>query len=165
MGYKTFHSFYSFADNRIRGMVLFCRVFCFDVPVWILCKVGIFFCRTSTYDDVIADFLYWITDTLRYHVKRAVARYFFHEPVREKSSKKPLGSIIKCKKTASAYRQMGTRFDMLTLNLQRGRIINRFARAGIKAGLASLCRNRKTGILKKQPKGSKKRCLWKKSGA
>lgn len=60
---------------------------------------------------------------------------------------------------------MGTRIDMLTINLQRGRIINRFARAGIKACLTSLCRNRKTGILKKQPTGSKKGCLGKKSGA
>jgi hypothetical protein len=66
--------------------------------------------------------------------------------VREKSSKKPLRSIVKCKKTVSAYRQMGTRLDMLTFNCQFDSIVNRFAGTGIKAGLASLCRKQETGI-------------------
>ena len=164
MDYKTFHSFYSLAGNRSGYRFLFCGVLCVDVPVPVFHQVGIVFRRTCTNGDVVTDILYRIIDTLKYHVKRAAARYFFHELVREKSNKKPLRSIVKCIKTASVYRQMGTSFDMLTLNCQCGRIINRFAWAGIIAGLVSLCRKRKTGILKKQLKGSKKECLWKKSG-
>ena len=164
MGYKAFDSFYSLAGNRSGYRLLFSRIFCFDVPVPIPYKAGIDFCWTGTYGDVVTDILYRVIDTLKYHIKRASARYFFHELVREKSSKKPLGSIFKCKKTASVYRQMGTRLDMLTLNYQFDRLINRFAWTGIKSGLVSLCRKRKAGISKKQPKGSKKGCLWKKSG-
>lgn len=165
MGYKAFDTFYSLAGNRSGYRLLFCGIFCTNVPVPILCKAVIDFRRTCTYGVTFAHFLYWTIDTLKQYNWRAAARYFFREPVREKSSKKPLGSIIECKKkTASAYRQMGTGLDMLTANVQFDSIINRFAGTGIKAGLVSLCRKRKTGISKKQPKGSKKGCLWKKSG-
>jgi hypothetical protein len=79
MGYKAFHNFYCFSCNRSAYRLLFCGVLCVNVPAF-------------------AHFLYWTIDSLKYHVKRAAARYFFHEPVREKSSKKPLRSIVKCKK-------------------------------------------------------------------
>ncbi|WP_139279653.1 hypothetical protein [Tangfeifania diversioriginum] len=164
MGYKAFDSCYSLAGNRSGYRLLFCGIFCVNVPVPILCKAVIYFRRTCTYGVVFAHFLYWTIDTLKQYNWRAAARYFFREPVREKSSKKPLESIVKCKKTASAYRQMGTRIDMLTSNCQFDRFINRFDYTGIKAGFVSLCKKQKTGISKKQPEGLKKGCLWKKSG-
>ena len=98
MGNKAFDSFYSLAGNRVGNMVLSCRVYRYDVPVPIPFKTDTVFRRTCTYGDVVTEIRYWTINTLKYHIRRAAARYFFHEPVREKSSKKPFGSIINYKK-------------------------------------------------------------------
>lgn len=98
MGYKAFDTFYSLAGNRSGYRFLFCGIFCTNVPVPILCKAVIDFRRTCTYGVAFAHFLYWTIDTLKQYNWRAAARYFFREPVREKSSKKPLGITIKRKK-------------------------------------------------------------------